>query len=362
MARLPDHSYKSGEESFLLRLSHIEDLFPAEWRAFSPSPRVRYIETIRQELISFGVLPAEGDPSFDGFCNVPRYFHPAASEEALALSLELICWYFYFDDPFDDGVVREGATVVERMLTALDPNKRFPSNLQPVEKLCRQFQRRAALLSGSRELYERFLLRCAEWVRSILPITQRRSEPVGLDEYDGLRLVNVGILPEYTLNEMFGELRLTQTFLALPAVQRLGELAALIIAYCNDVYSYEREARRKTQLNSLEIRRATERCSLATAYEGQLERLRAMIAEFVSIQARLEHEGVVGWSSPDDTIATARKRRQQTRYVEDMIAIVVGNHYWSLADGRYASPRSPFEELRTTPARRPRAIRKAAGT
>lgn len=344
----------------LLKLSHIEKLFPAGWQAFAPSPKRGYIEVVRRELVAFGVLPPEGDKSFDGFCNVPRYFHPTASEEALGLSLELICWYFYFDDPFDDGLVADGERVIERMLHALDSSKRFPSELTPIEKLCRQFQRRAALLSGSRDVYERFLSRCTEWVRSILPITRRAERIVGLDEYDGLRIINVGIFPEFTLNEMFGELRLTTAFLELPAVRRLGDLAALIIAYCNDVYSYEREAKRKTQLNSLEIRRLSKSSSLPVAYSGQLERIRVMIDEFSTIERTLEAQGILGWSTATDTVASARRRRQQTQYVADMATIIAGNHYWSLADGRYDSLTSPFAELRTYAPRASAAKRSVA--
>jgi hypothetical protein len=331
----------------LLELSYLEKLFPPSWRDFVPSPRRDYIDVVRRELITFGVMPPEGDHSFDGFCNVPRYFHPAASEEALGLSLELICWYFYFDDPFDDGVVSDGKHVVERMLATLDSGKRFHDNLTPIEKLCRQIQRRAALLSGNRDIYERFLFRCADWVRSILPITAHKGRRISLDDYDRLRVVNVGIMPEYTLNEMFGELRLSAAFLELPAVKRLGEIAALIIAYCNDIYSYEREMQHKTQLNSLEIRRLKDHASLSRAYAGQLERIAHMIGELTTLIEQLRVEGVIGWSTTEDTVSSARRRRQQTQYVDGMTAIIAGNHYWSLSGGRYHSATSPFVELRS---------------
>ncbi len=343
-----------------LRLSHVEKLFPDYWRAFVPSPKRGYIERVREELISSGVLDDGGSRSFPGFCNVPRYFHPAASEEALALSLELICWYFFFDDPFDDGLVSrdEGERTIARMRAVLNDGN-LPPDATPVERLCRQFRNRAALLSGDRpELFSRFIALCDEWVGSILPITRwDRGRLPQLHEYDRLRLSNVGILPEFALNEMIGGLRLDDTFLDRPEVRRLGELAALIIAYCNDTYSYEREAQRQTQLNSLELRRRHGGQSLAEAYEDQLARIREMVDELSSIEQALVADGLLGWSNAADTVESARRRREQTQYVDDIKAVVVGNHYWSLADGRYHSPSSPFVELISLAARSPRKSR-----
>jgi hypothetical protein len=184
-------------------------------------------------------------------------------------------------------------------------------------------------------------------VRSIVPITQHKGRLISLDDYDRLRRVNVGIIPEYALNEMFGELRLSSSFLDSATVRRLGDLAALIIAYCNDVYSYEREAERKTQLNSLEIRRLQGELSLPEAYAQQLQRIGEMVAEFEALHSCLRQERIIGWSTESDGLASARRRRQQTHYLDAMAAIIVGNHYWSISDGRYSSGNSPFAELRT---------------
>jgi hypothetical protein len=337
----------------MLALSRIERLFPTEWRHFAPSPKRQYIARVQEELQSFGIVSPR-ERGFDGFCNVPRYFHPDADEEGLALSLELICWYFFFDDPFDDGTVStsSGARLVERMLSVLARGQ-LPRRPTPTERLCARIRQRALILAGPRPaVAKRLIDRCSDWVRSILPITTRGRKVPDLAQYDRLRLVNVGILPEYVLNEIIGGWSLESSFLRLREITRLGDLAAMMIAYSNDVYSYEREARRGTQMNSLELRQRRGGMSLERAYEEQLAQIEEKVAEFVSLETVLEARGLLGWATPGDTARTACRRREQTHYVDDIKAIVVGNHYWSLADGRYDSRTSPFAELRARAARR----------
>jgi hypothetical protein len=106
---------------------------------------------------------------------------------------------------------------------------------------------------------------------------------------------------------------------------------------------------RKTQLNSLEIRRLKDHASLSRAYAGQLERIGHMIDELTTLHEQLTAQGILGWSTAADTVSSARRRRQQTQYVDAVAAIIAGNHYWSLSDGRYHSPTSPFAELRSVP-------------
>lgn len=135
---------------------------------------------------------------------------------------------------------------------------------------------------------------------------------------------------------------------------RLRELAVLVVALSNDVYSFERESKQRTQWNSLELRRMGAN-TLTQAYEEQLADVRAMVAEMLQIEASLAQQGQVGFSmDPDD--ALLRARRDQSRYVQGIKDIVVGNMLWSHADRRYVSPSSPFVELRThRPDRRLRA-------
>jgi hypothetical protein len=332
----------------LLSLSDIGQSFPASWLRFSPNPSVEYVDHVQSGLTRLGVIQ-RGDRRFRGICNVPRYFFPQADEEGLVVSLELMCWYFYFDDPIDDGRLA-GAPLLNATARMIDVlySGGLPPNPTPTEWLCWQFRERSRVLSGKRvRPWRRFLAACADWVRSIVPTNRRMREGLPtLAEYDELRLQNVGIIPEYALNEIVAGLALREDFVALPEVVELGRLSALVIAYCNDVYSYEREARRRTQLNSLELRRTHGKLALSPAYAAQVSDIRQMVARFLTIERDLVGRSVLGLSALGDDAVAARNRREQTRYVEYMKAIMVGNHMWSVNDGRYRSANSPFEELR----------------
>jgi hypothetical protein len=340
-----------------ISLTALAETLPSSWLEFAPSPIRSYVDPVRAELVELDVI-GPGDRAFQTFSGVPRYFHPRADAEALALSLELICWYFYFDDPFDDGEIdAETTPLVERMVRVLETGI-VRDDATPVETLCLRFRTRAQRMRSDGDAsFQRFIDLCKDWVLSIRPINrQLRSDIPDLETYKRLRLVNVGIVPEYALNELISGNTLDEAFIANPDVKRFGDLAALVIAFFNDIYSYERESKKRTQLNSLELRQTKGGLSLESAYHAQLDDIRAMVAEMEAIEARLTAAGAVGLSTTDDTPAIARRRRAQSRHLEDVKAIVVGNHLWSHSDGRYYSPSSPFTELRSRrPDRRRRA-------
>ena len=347
-----------------LTLSPIWSIFPAQWRQFVPNPNRGYVQPVREELARLGIVSA-GDRAFLGFSGAPRYFHPRADEDALLLSLELICWYFYFDDPFDDGEIDSagvsGASLVERMMRVLETGG-LPADPSPTERLCQQYRTRARCMAAGRTApFGRFIARCQDWVRSISPIDRRslHFQP-DLAEYARLRLANVGILPQYALNEIIGGLALDDGFVEMPEVRRFGDLAALVIAYCNDIYSYEREAERSTQLNSLEIRLAQHRLPLHQAFAEQLDDIRSMVREMEENEQALQRGGLIGRASLHEGAASLCRRRDQTRYIEDIKSLVVGNHAWSLDDGRYHSRTSPFRELRLSRTARHRSPGKSA--
>jgi len=131
-----------------------------------------------------------------------------------------------------------------------------------------------------------------------------------------------------------------------PSVVRYGRLAALIIAYFNDIFSWEREAQEETQLNSIELRCSLGQLTLAEAYAQQVQAIKSLLAEMIAIEGQLELARATGPSGPDDDSESSSRRRARTQYIEAIRNIVVGNHLWSLTDGRYQSEDSPFLELR----------------
>lgn len=329
------------------------ETLPDSWLSYAANPRRSFIAEVQRELEAEFAL---GDAaSFYGFCNAPRYFHPSADPDALVLSLELISWYFYFDDPLDAAAPGDAAwRQVDRMVALLATGE-LPSAPTGCERLCHRYLSRARALCSSNPSWVRFANQCAAWVASIRPLHRGLATEIpSVARYKELRVINVGILPLFTVNEIISNLSLTRDFLASELVRRLGELAALVVALVNDVYSYERESRQGTQWNSLELRRM-KAGTLAQAYEEHLADLRSMVSEMQHIEQLLALQGEIGISM-DPSDAMFRARREQSRYVQGIKDIVVGNMLWSQADSRYVSPSSPFVELRKhRPDRRVRA-------
>src|SRR5579859_5015918 len=127
----------------LLRLTHLVESFPTSWRTLVPNAFVGYIEPVRRSLTEMGVFSGD-DKRFSAISHISRYIHPRADEEALVLSLELMTWFFFFDDPFDDGLVQgtAGTALIERMLRVLMTGE-LPDSPTGTERLCRQFRERA---------------------------------------------------------------------------------------------------------------------------------------------------------------------------------------------------------------------------
>lgn len=332
-----------------ISLNNILETFPISWRmAYAPNPCTSYISSTFNDLVAQDIITPQ-DKYFWGFSSVARYFSPLADELGLIFFEEVICWYFYFDDPFDWGEIShsEADRLIERMLDILHCGQ-LPANPSPSERLCASFWKRAYdRAAGRTDAFKRFTLACMDWVKSILPIDRRRSQTVAtLQDYNALRLANVGIIPMYAINEINLGLSLKTSFVSLPDVIRLGELTALIVAYCNDIYSYELEVEKATQLNSLEIRTLENQLTLEEAYYEHIDAIREYINEFINIEKSLIERELLEVSELATDPEAAQCRQEQTSYIDAMRSIILGNHFWSLDDGRYHSVNSPFLELK----------------
>ena len=241
----------------MLKLDRIVSLFPRPWPQHPPASRT-HIEKALRDPISAAVI-GTNPKRFAGICDVPRYFYPEASEEALLLGLELNIWYFYFDDPFDDGDISlveraEGAALIGRM-TKLLATGVLPPNASPLELLCLQFRERARRLCRARpQTWRRFLQSCIRWTDSVLPAAkiQHAATPPDLLTYNNARCTNIGIIPLAYINEIDGPLQFDRSFFNRPEIRRLHELTCSIIIHCNDLYSYEKERQRSARPSETE--------------------------------------------------------------------------------------------------------------
>ncbi len=328
----------------MLKLDTIVSLLPHHWPRHAPAGRA-HIERALRDPVSAAVIRTNPG-RFPGICDVPRYFYPDASEEALLLGLELNIWYFYFDDPFDDGDISltdraAGEALVERMVALLDTGV-LPREPSALELLCLQFRERARRMCvGRPRTWRRFIDACIHWTDSVLPAatTQQEAALPDLTAYDAARGTNIGILPLAYINEIDGPLQFADAFYAQPAVQRMHALTCLVIIHCNDLYSYEKERQLSERpFNSLFLRQHHHGLGLADAFAAHLTGISGWLTELDG----LEQSALEGCSDLD----IRRTRSVQTQYIRRLQQLILGNHLWSIHGGRYSSPTSPFAELR----------------
>jgi hypothetical protein len=334
-----------------ISLASLVAAFPTSWyERYVPNPIVAHIPQVFDELVAEEIISPQ-TKSFAGFSGVPRYFHPFVGKEGLIISLELMCWFFYFDDPFDhDDIadVAEGERIVARTIEVLNTGE-LPLDPTPIERLCERFRSRALQMGADRpDAAQRFIAACADWVGSIMPINRRQYRVLpSLADYKAIRLVNVGIFPQYPLDEIVSELTLEASFVEMPEIIELGKIAVWIVALCNDIYSYESESKHATQMNSLELRKIHNNLSLSAAYEQQVAEIKQEIDRFVALENFLIDRGILGNFELLGNDESSCHQLDRTKYINGIRSIIMGNHFWSLNDGRYSSPNSPFLELRT---------------
>jgi hypothetical protein len=342
----------------VLHLSQIMDL-PLPWAQYRPNDRP-YEELIGRNLRAMGVADTDST-RFHTISSVPKYFHPRASERGLILSLEILSlemnlWFFYFDDMFDDdktnmlGSAGRGENLTDRMIGVLETGI-LPDDPSVTEKLCQKFRERSlAMCQGREATWRRHIGYCIDWTRSVLPFArvQRARALPDLETYRQMRMTNIGLYPLISFNEIDGGLTVGPDFIGSREIRRMDELAFAMVMYCNDIYSYEKESRQwERPFNSLFLRQHHYHMTLEEAVERQLEDISTTLTEFNQIEIYLTGKGILGEVAQGDDSDSARTKRCQNEYVRGLKEIIMGNHLWSINGGRYSSPTSPFQELRT---------------
>ena len=287
-----------------------------------------------------GVLTPALEPYFDDFNTLSAQFYPHASERGLALGTLLISWLFFLDDSYDRdaafaGDVERVRALMKGCLQALTTGTlgETPCSLQ-----------RYSLALGAHlshgtdgDWMERFSRSVEDYLlRGSLQVVEgwSRAQVPDLDTYMERRIFDSGVLPCVDLLEPLGGYLLPARVLCDPGILELRRLCARVIAFANDIVSYEQEVIARDKPNNL-VRLVMERDGLSfeSGVTACVELVNRDARIFSRVSARLPRWGgpVDGWLA---------------HYVAGMGSLMRGNLDWSLASRRYTSPTSPFPELR----------------
>ncbi|MEU2610856.1 terpene synthase [Micromonospora sp. NPDC007271] len=255
---------------------------------------------------------------------------PEAPAGGLRLLTDLICWLFVMDDACDeDGLgaspTRLAPTVAE-LLAVLDrqgdPAAPAPTGGGPLgvalDDLCRRVrarQRPALLLRLVSELREYLLALLWE------AANREHQRVPGVTEYVQMRRHTGGTRPSFTLTDLAYDQLPEAGRRADPALVALDVLAADLVCWCNDVFSYGKERTGTPDAHNLVTTIAGETGQdEAAALRAAATRFNEALAEYA------EREAALASGADEPVRAVLTNRRNWIRATYD----------WSLAASRYA--------------------------
>lgn len=252
---------------------------------------------------------------------------PGAPVDRLRLLTDLISWLFVMDDACDEDGLGTSPTRLAPTVAALlavldrhgDPDAPLPSGTGPLgvalHDLCRRVraQQRPALLL-------RLVSQLREYLLALLweAANREHRRVPGVAEYVQMRRHTGGARPSFTLTDLAHDALPEPGRRVDPALAAVDDLAADLVCWCNDVFSYGKERSNAHNLVTTIVDETG---------QGEEAALRAAAARFnAALAAYAEHESVLAEGGDPAVHAFLTTRRNWIRATYD----------WSLAASRYA--------------------------
>ncbi|MFR9777648.1 terpene synthase family protein [Micromonospora sp. MS34] len=255
---------------------------------------------------------------------------PDAPVERLRLLTDLISWLFVMDDACDEDGLGASPTrlapTVALLLDVLDrhgdPDAPAPVDAGPLgvalDDLCRRVRARQRPT-----LLLRLVSQLREYLLALLweAANREHGRVPGVAEYVQMRRHTGGVRPSFTLTDLTHDGLPGPGRRADPTLAALDALAADLVCWCNDIFSYGKERDRSSDVHNL--------VATIVGEDGRDEgaALRAAAARFNDgLAAYAEREAVFAGTGDEWVRAFLTTRRNWIRATYD----------WSLAASRYA--------------------------
>jgi hypothetical protein len=270
--------------------------------------------------------------------------YPDAAPKLLELIAQVMAWIFIQDDVYDTAPAKEQRperieSMFERYLTVLRTGVP-PSGADPAMLALADLARRLAEL-GSSAWYLHFVETMRRfWMDGVVVETYYRGRGISPDpaSYMAMRVQTVGVYVCLDLLELTLEDELSPEVREDPILRRVTWLTSRIIAYVNDVFSYEKERRVGDVNNYLHV---TQRCDPMSLHAVVDHTIRAHDREVEQLD---QLDGTVRDHGP-------RMRKLVERYVDGCRAWMAGSLAWQWSSSRYASGRALLDEAEPRVAR-----------
>jgi len=263
----------------------------------------------------------------DGVIQMGAHVYPHAGLRDLVFGTLFILWLFFFDDIFDEsGSAWEVCEAAAERTLHIVRHGKLPEKDDiptPTEKLLLKVRQLAIRSVHHPSVAERFLKSCEIYIlEGAMPMEKlRHQELPSLEEYVPLRTTDGGVDTCLCCYEIVAHLVLSDELVEEPRVARMRTLSSRVIAFSNDIYSYNREKRHNNLLNSLNIRCLTR--TFNDALTDQIQEINAWGKEFIELKKSIQESSL--WEDGNDLAL----------YIEGMESSMAGIKLWSESSKRY---------------------------
>ncbi len=322
----------------------ISDLcIPESWPSTPNIHAAEAHEATKSLALKFNLITQAQVEKFDksAFALLAAYACPKSPPERLKIVNDWNSWLFFFDDQADEQYSREG----------------HPLSLEDYMQECTSILRTGCIRQNPTGL-ELFTLNIRNRISQFASETWLSRFVADVSDYLFIGTLNAarnwtsGITPDIstylrqrrydsslyaceTLLELADKnLELDEEVLGNPNFHTLRQICNDVVAFSNDIFSYEKEVLlHKNPNNLLHVLMVNESLSLDQATTWAIRLINSDIDMFMALEQRL--------------LAEIRHDARVIAYLQGLKAWMRGNVLWSLQTGRYTSPTSPFPELRT---------------
>ncbi len=261
--------------------------------------------------------------------------HPDAEPEILELIAQVMAWIFVQDDVYDTAPSDEQrperlAAKFARYLHVLR-TRRAPASAGPTVQALADLAKRLSE-RGSERWYTNFVETMRRfWIDGIVVETYYRAKGISPDpaSYMAMREQTVGVYICLDLVELASGCELTDELRADPILKRMTWLTSRIIAYVNDVFSYEKERQAGDVNNYLHVTLRYEPMDLAEGVDHVVRTHDRELDQFCQLDGTAQDHGDFA-------------QRIVERYVEGCRSWMTGALAWQKIAHRYASGRALF--------------------
>jgi hypothetical protein len=321
------------EQQRLTQLSDLRTLGPEQFH-----PQIELATQIqRQDCERLGIM----SPNFGDYTTMSAYIFPRTSLIRLnniALVNNLL---YYVDDLFDrhDQSIevndRQLRQMYELCFHVLATGER-PEPSNNILDTCLEIYHRFKSTAPHPNWYKRLLRNLLEHLKSsTYEIDDIIMNEDRVKAYIHLRDMDSGMNPEIDMIEYAYGIYIPDHVFQHPQVSQATMMCARLAGLMNDVFSYEKEVIvQGSRFNFLAVLMDFEGLTFTEAVDRAVQMLNEFSDTFAQLEAHI----------PD--FGDPNLNRSVALYYQGLHDIIIGAWFWQIFTDRYASPTSPFLELR----------------